>query len=448
MRGGIALGGIMKRLIEPALKEWRDNVRRKPLIIRGARQVGKTWSVEHFGKTHFDQVVTIDLERNREWHRVFEPDLAAARILAELEVLTSRTIRPGSTLLFFDEIQSCPRALMALRYFYEELPDLHLAAAGSLLEFALDEISFPVGRVQFLDMHPMTFAEYLWATGQDQLAGIVQGTPGPVPDAIHSRLLTELRTYCFIGGMPEAVTGYTRTGSIQEARSIHAELCEAYRHDFAKYARRSDPDCLEAVFTGIARHLGQQVKYTHLTEVCTSPTVKRAVTLLTQARIITRVPAASPAGLPLSASASEKKFKAILLDVGLWQHLSGLNTETAFAVKDLLDVYRGALAEQFVGQEMMVTQDSKLYYWAREAKSSSAEVDYLVVADGSLYGVEVKSGAAGRLKSLHLLLREYPDCSGGLVFTSAPYTELTEQKLTFIPLYFAGAATRSSPLQH
>jgi predicted AAA+ superfamily ATPase len=444
MRGRIALGSIMKRLIEQSLDEWKASSRRKPLIIRGARQVGKTWSVEEFGRERFNQVVTIDLERNRDWHRVFEPDLAADRILAELEVLTGRTIEPGSTLLFLDEIQSCPRALMALRYFYEELPDLHLVAAGSLLEFALDEISFPVGRVQFLDMHPMTFAEYLWATGQDKLADIVQGEPGRVPDAVHSRLLAELKIYCFIGGMPEAVAAYVRTASIQETAAIHAELCDAYRHDFSRYARRSDPDCLEAVFAGIARYLGGQVKYTHLTDVCTVPTVKRAITLLAQARIITRVPAASPAGLPLGASASDKKFKAILLDVGLWQHLSGLNRETAFAERDLLDVYRGAMAEQFVGQEMMVTQDSKLYYWAREARSSTAEVDYLAVVDGSLHGVEVKSGVAGRLRSLHLLLKEYPDCSGGLVFSSAPYTELEDRRLTFIPLYFAGAATRSS----
>lgn len=434
----------MKRLIEDDLIRWKDSKRRKPLIVRGARQVGKTYSVCKFGEGRFPSVARVDLERNRDWHRVFEGNLAARRIVSELEVLTNQRIAPGETLLFLDEIQSCPRAIMSLRYFFEEMPELHVVAAGSLLEFAMTEISFPVGRVQFIEMHPMTFAEHLWALGKGQAANIVLGEPHAAPEAVHAMLLGELRRYCFAGGMPEAVSAFVETGSMQEAFAVHAELCDAFREDFSKYARRSDPDCLNAVLSGIAQNLGQQVKYSRLAEGHAHTTAKRAFDLLCKARVATRIPSATPSGLPLGAKESASKFKAIMVDVGLWQHLCGMKVEAEYAKGDLLDIYRGAMAEQFVGQEMLAAQGAGLHCWMREAKGSSAEVDYLAVVDGDICGVEVKSGPAGKLKSLHLLLEKYPNCKGGLVFYSGPYAELPEQKLTFLPLYFAYASARGS----
>ena len=333
--------------------------------------------------------------------------------------------------------------IMALRYLYEELPDLHVIAAGSLLEFAVADIPFPVGRIQFLEMHPMIFAEFLWATGQDRLAEIVLGVPETVPDSVHQLLMSELKKYCFIGGMPEAVARYVETASIQQAAQVIGDLCETYRHDFSKYSRRADPDCLDAVFRSLARNLSHQVKYSRLSDAWAPTTVKRAVNLLHKARVIRRVPSASPSGLPLGASASDRKFKTIMVDVGIWQHLSGMRIDTAYAEDDLLAMYRGAMAEQFVGQEMMVSQGSDLYYWAREARGSSAEVDYLAVVHDSIFGVEVKSGPAGRLRSMHLLLQTYQNCAGGMVFSAGPYSEFPEQRLTFIPLYFVYTATRS-----
>jgi len=312
-----------------------------------------------------------------------------------------------------------------------------------LLEFAIAEISFPVGRIQFLDMHPMLFAEFLWATGQDRLADIVLDIPAALPDSVHRRLMSELRTFCFIGGMPEVVAGYLETESFQHASQVVGDLCETYRLDFPKYARRSDPDCIDMVFRGLARNIGHQVKYTRLTDAWAHTTVKRAVNLLDMARIIKRVPSTSPTGLPLGASISDRKFKAIMLDVGIWQYLSGMRIDSAIAEDDLMDIHRGAMAEQFVGQEMMVSQGSDLFYWARDARGSSAEVDYLAVIQDAIIGVEVKSGPAGRLRSMHLLLETYRNCAGGLVFSTDPYLELPDQKLTFIPLYHTFAATRS-----
>jgi predicted AAA+ superfamily ATPase len=429
-------------MVDQELLRWRDSKRRKPLIVRGARQVGKTYAVVKLGQDHFRQVVRVDLERNRDWHRVFEGNLAARRIVSDLEVLTNGRIVPGETLLFLDEIQSCPRAIMALRYFYEELPDLHVVAAGSLFEFALAEASFPVGRVQFLEMHPMTFAEYLWAIGKDKAAEVVLGEPSATPDAVHVMLLDELRRYCFVGGMPEAVAAYANTQSLQEAFAVHAELCDTFREDCSKYARRADPDCLNATLSGVALGVGRQVKYSRLAEGYAHTTVKRALDLLCKARVVRRVPSAVPSGLPLGATESAARFKAIMVDVGLWQHLCGMKVEAEYAKDDLLAVYRGAMAEQFVGQELMVAQHAGLCYWSREARGSSAEVDYLAVVDGAIYGVEVKSGPAGRLRSLHALLKEHSNCKGGLVFSSAPYAELPDQRLAFLPLYFAFSATR------
>ena len=432
----------MKRLIDRKLLEWKDLRRRKPLVVRGARQVGKTYSVQQLGREHFDDIVTVDLERNRNWHAIFAGSLAAQDLLAALEVAAGTRIRPGSTLLFLDEVQACPRALLALRYLHEERPELHVVAAGSLLELALREVSVPVGRIQYLEMHPMTFAEYLWAMGNEQAAGVVLGEPRRVSPAVHEMLLDELRKYCFVGGMPESVAACAATGSIQESFVVQRELCEGYRQDFAKYAARADPDCLDAVLLGAARDVGRQIKYTRLAEGYSGPTTKRAFELLGKARVLAKVSAASPAGLPLGATASARRFKALLLDVGLWQCLCGLRADVEYARSDLLDIHQGAMAEQFVGQELLAAQDSELFYWSRDARGSSAEVDYLAVVGTTILPVEVKSGAAGRLRSMHVLLETYPNCPAGLVFSSAPYSELPEQRLSFLPLYYAYTATR------
>jgi predicted AAA+ superfamily ATPase len=428
----------MERFITDRMVNWKDQKRRKPLILRGARQVGKTWAVEDFGRNYFDGAVhVVDLEKRTDWHRVFAGNLTAKRVLSELEVLLNARIVPGRDLLFFDEIQSCHRAIMALRYFYEECPALHVIAAGSLLEFAMQDISFPVGRVQFLTLYPMSFPEFLLATGNDVMAQVVLETPARQPESVHAAILDELRRYLFVGGMPESVRAYADTASLREVFEVHAELAGAYRQDFSKYAPYADKQCISAVFSATAKMVGRQVKYSRLAEGYTHPTIKKAFELLCLAQVIRRVAAASPAGLPLGASASGRKFKAIMVDVGLMQHLCGVRTGIDAAGTDLLDIHAGALAEQFVGQEFLAAGQDELHYWARNAKSSAAEVDYLIVTDGRIHPVEIKRGPAGRLRSLHMLLKTYPDCQSGTVLSSAPYAELPDQRLVFVPLYYA-----------
>jgi predicted AAA+ superfamily ATPase len=369
----------MKRFIDEQLEQWKGSPRRKPLILRGLRQVGKTWSVKAFGEKCFDETAVIELERNPAWRTVFEGDLNARRICADLEILTSQKIQPGKTLLFIDEIQSSPRAITALRYFYEEMPELHVIAAGSLLEFALKDISVPVGRIQFLQMYPLCFAEYLEAIGNRAAAALVLSPPGPVSQTIHEYLIGELRKYFFVGGMPESVQTYVNTGSLRESFEVHKELIETYRMDFAKYAPHADKLCLNNVFTTLSQSVGRQIKYSRLAEGYSNPTLKKAFELLCLAGVVRKIASVNPAGLPLAASASPGIFKVIMADIGLMQSLAGMSVDMEYAKSDLLQVYRGAMAEQFVGQEILVSQGGELYYWDRQAKSSMAEVDFLAV---------------------------------------------------------------------
>lgn len=431
----------MKRFIESDLIKWKESKRRKPLLLRGARQVGKTYSLKSFGKSHFDAVALVDLERNPTLHRIFQGDLSAKRICADLEVFLGQKLHPGNTLLILDEIQACPRAITALRYFYEEMPELHVAAAGSLLEFALRDISFPVGRIQFLHLHPLSFAEYLAAIGKQEAAATILQAADAVSPAVHELLCDELKRYFFVGGMPSCVLAYSEDNSLYDAFAVQGEIVESYRMDFARYTPRIDRYCLDAVFTAVSRSIGQQIKYARLGEGFSNPTLKKAFESLCLAGTVRRIPAVDPSGLPLGATASARVFKASMLDIGLMRYLSGMPTDIEYAKTDLHALYRGAMAEQFVGQEMAISQNGAVYYWSRRAKSSAAEVDYLATVNGTIHPVEVKSGTAGSLKSLHLLLKTYPNCGRALVFSMRPFAELPEHGITFMPLYSVYAAT-------
>lgn len=434
----------MRRNIEQNLLEWKNNQRRKPLIIRGARQVGKTWSVKKFGNENFSEMLIIDLEKNRKMHSFFEGDLDPKAIIQNIEIVLHKKIVPGKTLLFFDEIQSCPNAIMSLRYFYEELPELHVIAAGSLLEFALSKISFPVGRVQYLNMFPMTFSEFLDACGNSTALEIVNSKPIKLSESTHNSLLEELKKYFFVGGMPESVKSFVETKSIVESFNVHAELITSFKDDFLKYSAYSTQQCLEEVFIGASKNIGNQVTYSNLSGSYSHPTIKKAFELLLKAKVISKVFSVGLLEPPLDIQSSTRKFKSIMLDIGIWQQLSGVSVETELAETDLMNMYRGALAEQFVGQELAAATGESLFYWAREAKGSSAEVDYIANINGTIFPIEVKSGSSGSLKSLHLALETYKNCPAGLVFSTREYAEISNQKLIFLPLYYAGNILNNS----
>jgi len=429
----------MKRIIDKKLEDWKNRKRRKPLILRGARQVGKTYSLKHFGSRQFSDTILIDFEKVPEFASIFDTDLDIRRIIREIEILTRKKLVPGKTLLIFDEIQNAPRAITSLRYFYEETPNLHVIAAGSLLEFAFSKISVPVGRVQFLYMYPMNFYEFLLACNFKELAEIIKEKPQKLSPVIHNKLLTELKNYFFTGGMPESVKAYIETDDFLETSEVHAEIINSYKLDFPKYTPRIDINCLEDTLNMVSKSVGQQIKYSRLSSYFSVPTIKKALFLLEKSRLVKISYSVNPPGLPFNFSAKKNIFKAVFLDIGLMQHVNGLDFKAEFMKTELLNIYNGALAEQFVGQELFMAQNDELFYWSRQAKSSNAEVDFLAGYNNTIFGIEVKSGASGSLKSLHLLLKENPHIKEGIVFSAREYGVMPDQRLCFIPIYYAGS---------
>ena len=428
----------MRRYAIDYLAAWKDSPRRKPLVLRGARQVGKTYSIVEFGKTHFKgNVHILNFEKNPDIHSIFNQNLDSVRILSELELILNKHIKSGIDLLFFDEIQECPKAIMALRYFYEQIPSLHVIAAGSLLEFAIEDISFPVGRLQMLYMQPMTFEEFLIANNKELLAEKIKQPNIRLSASVLEIVNDELYTYFIIGGMPECVKIYVETGSLLDPINIQTDLIATFRQDFSKYAGHSDKRCLNSVLSSVASRIGEQIKYSQLAENYSNPTIKKAFELLETARLFTKVRAVSPGGIPLGANASDKKFKVVFLDIGMLSNLSGFYSDKTVSKQKLIASFRGKMAEQFVGQELRASVHEDLYYWSRDVPGSSAETDYFIEKEGEIIPIEVKSGRSGSLKSLHILLDTFTNIKTAFVFTEDKYGELPEQKIKFLPMFYA-----------
>ncbi len=404
--------------------------------------MGKTYTVKEFGKNFFPSLIIIDFERNRAVHSIFEKDLNPLKMIQELEIFAGQKITPGKTLLFFDEIQACERALMMLRYIYEEIPELHVVAAGSLLEFAMSSISFPVGRVTFEWMRPMTFREFLLASGKEMLIKKLPSIfePEAVSTILHHSVMEELRRYLIVGGMPEAVKRYLATNSLTTVKKVHDDIVNSYLESLAKYSTRTNMGNLEHLMKSVPSSVGSQIKYTHLDPDRRIEATKASLNILEKALLVHFIHSTNVSGLPLGANASSKVFKPLFLDIGLMQHICGIDPLETINSSDLNSVYKGALAEQFVGQELLASGGSenlKLYYWNRMKKGSTAEVDFVIVRGAKIYPVEVKSGAAGKMRSMHQFLSEYSEIEKGFVLSSDIYEKQVFGKLIFMPLYSA-----------
>lgn len=430
----------MKRVFVKKLEEWHGKSVRKPLVIRGMRQTGKTWCAREFAKTFYkDAFLEVNFEISPQWQSVFDRDLDPVRICNELELISGQRLLGGKTLLFLDEIQLCPKALAALRYFYEQLPEVPVLAAGSLLDFALDDLPFPVGRVQFAELHPMTFAEYLEAVGNEPLAAVVRGDPKALPEAVHAKLLDEVRTYSLVGGLPECVKVRAEGGSLLDVREIQNDLIIAFEQDFAKYPERMEASTLREIWRAAVASAGRQIAYAALSRGHSGTTNKKALELLAKARLVKLSRAVSSAALPFDLDTAPR-IKPYAGDIGLYQAMSGRPADEVLRERDLLNTYNGALAEQFVAQELAAAfGGDEPHWWKRDAKNAQAEVDFVVALDGRVQPIEVKSGAAGRLKSVHQLLKEAPSVLDAIVFSSVPFGELPAQRLKFRPIYYAGA---------
>jgi uncharacterized protein len=408
----------MKRDIEADLLQWKDQEGRMPLLLRGARQVGKTFIVEKFAKEAFDQCVILNFEQHPEYKKCFQT-LDPQKIIGAIELLTGQTIQAGSTLLFLDEIQECPQAIMAMRYFKEQMPQLHMIGAGSLLEFVLNDTEFrmPVGRVQFLYLRPLSFGEYLEATGNTKLRGFLHTVHvgEKIDEVVHEKLLTYVREYCILGGMPAVIAKYLATKSPIQCQELQTDILLSFRKDFGKYAKRLPHAHLETIFSKAPGMIGEWLKYVNLDPDTASATLKQALKKLCDAGLILPVYTTSGTGLPFITHMNEKKFKLLFLDVGLVKRACNLDVELLLK-QDLILINRGALAEQFVGQELMAYTGKKeaniLFAWARETKSSQAEVDYLIAIDSTIIPIEVKATTTGSLRSLRLFLEEKKSACG------------------------------------
>jgi uncharacterized protein len=395
------------------LDDWYDRENRKPLIIRGARQVGKTWLVREFAKRRFKNWIEINFDQNPEKVSLFA-SRDVEQVIRLLSVDMDAGVIPGETLLFLDEIQSAPEVIPLLRYFYEKMPQLHVIAAGSLLEFVLSEHTFsmPVGRIEYLFMGPMSFSEFLTANGNQTLREFLAGyrLDDPLPQSIHQQLLNLLKIYCTVGGMPAAVRAYAGNGDLRLVAREQSFILQTYRDDFAKYGSRVDTRRLGTVFDAIPRLVGQKLKYVNIDRNERAKPLADSVELLEKARVIYCVTHSAGNGIPLGAEKNSKDRKPLFLDVGLLCCALGLKAAELHSVNDLILVNSGAVAEQFAGQQLLYAgeryAEPELYYWNREQRSSSSEVDYLVARGTQVLPVEIKAGKVGSLKSLHVFAAE------------------------------------------
>lgn len=407
----ISHNGIMQglgRLAQAHLERWLESPRRKPLVIRGARQVGKSTLVRQLAEARDMQLLEVNLEQHQRLEGVFS-SLDVSAILLELEAIGRMTPGPD-TLLFLDEIQATPSAIAALRYLHEERPELPVIAAGSLLELVLQspKFSMPVGRIEYLHLGPLSFAEFLTGVGDTDLLKLCSHwCPGDAwAKGAHLRLAARQREFLLVGGMPEAVAAYAAGEGIESVRNVQRSIVSTYRDDFAKYgANAASLVRLQMLFDYLPSAVGQKVKYANISKHERSRDLRKALDLLSFARVIWRVHHSDSAGSPLAAQCNPHVYKCLFMDVGLVSFMTGVDWETLGRWDDRQLTHESGLAEQFVGQHLLFrgqgVEIPSLCYWIREGKSTNAEVDYVIECKRSIVPVEVKSGTAGRLRSLH-----------------------------------------------
>lgn len=408
-----------KRLIDKYLLEWVSRNNHKPLLLRGARQVGKSTAVQELSKK-FDSFVEINFEKQPKYKALFKDDLDVKRIVPQISAMYGTSIKPGKTLLFLDEIQECPQAIMALRFFKEDMPELHVIAAGSLLEFALKQLpTFGVGRIHSMFMYPMTFDEFLDANGQQLLieARNQASVDNPLPEPLHDKLLELLRTYMLVGGMPEAVKTWVKYHDFVRCQEVQDDIVVTYEDDFTKYKKNVDPILLRQTLRSAAVQATKKFVYSKVGSDYKTAEVKKSIELLALAGIIHPVIHTDANGLPLGSEEDKSYQKILLIDTGLMLRLlnmslgdiSELTTQILTAsAADLVN--KGPMAELIVGLEMLHHKSPNirhdLYYWVRHAKNSQAEVDYISNYLQVVVPIEVKANTQGGMKSLWSFMRD------------------------------------------
>ena len=402
----------MKRFAANELENWLKNKNRKPIVLRGARQVGKTWLVRDLAKRQKLKLVELNFERLPSLADLFLEN-NPVEILRNIEAELAMTIKPDSSLLFLDEIQAAPQLFSKLRWFKEEIQNLPVIAAGSLLDFALNKYrySMPVGRITYFYLDQMSFFEFVLETGNEALFKKMSSfsLESRMPESLHKKSLNLYHDYCLVGGMPEVVQEWVNSKNLKSCIKIHQDLLATYRDDFHKYGGETDAGMLNKILLSVAKQLGNKFMYSRVDPAKKQVGIKKALSMFCQAKVCTKVLHTTGNGLPLGAESNEKFFKALMLDIGLISVQLGLSSIKHSEAKNIIFSNKGGLAEQFVGQQLCACQtpleSPQLFYWQRTG-GRLGEIDFVTQHGNRVVPVEVKSGSAGSMKSLHQFMAE------------------------------------------
>lgn len=424
----------MERFATQSLLRWKENPRRKPLVVDGARQVGKSWLVDSFARENYENEAKVVFQDSVDAKAIFDGDLKPERLIRAIEALTNQTIEPQRTLIFLDEIQDCPRALMSLKFFCEQAPQYHVVAAGSLLGVSLHkDVSYPVGKVNHLDLYPMTFGEYLVAAGESALQDCIVKEDFELLAAFEGRLTELLKQYYCIGGMPEAVQTYMDDLGFDRVREVQQEILHDYDFDFSKHASGSMTEKIRQVWHSLPGQLARENKkfmYGAVRSSARAREYETALSWLADAGLIHRVSRITKPGLPLSGYEDKEAFKLYVLDVGLLGAMSGLPVRAIVEGDSLFTEFKGALTEQYVCQELIAACGLTPHHWS--ASGGGAEVDFVVQSEGKITPIEVKAAENLRAKSLTSFCKRY-GIEEAVRVSLSPYRK--ESWLTNIPLY-------------
>jgi hypothetical protein len=394
----------MQRLLMNDLIAWKNDPKKKPLIVQGVRQCGKTYLLNEFGKTHYTDVFYCKFDADQRLAGFFEPDLNPRRIIKDMAIFRGKDIKPGNTLIIFDEIQSCGKALTSLKYFYEDVPEYHIASAGSLLGVATPKgTSFPVGKVEFLGLYPMSFHEFLLAFNPMLVQSLGESAfDDPIWMSFKSLLEEKYREYQIIGGMPEAVQSWVDKTSIENVEKIQSQIIQSYENDFAKYAPLHYYPKISAIWNAVPSQLAKENRkfiFSQIKKSWRARDLEDALEWLIRAGLVYKVENITKPGLPLSAYANHTYFKLYMCDVGLLRKMANLPPSILLDTSDNHKDFKGAMAENFICNELKQIYGDKLYYWTAEG-TGRAEVDFIIQNDADIIPIEVKAGPASHARSL------------------------------------------------
>ena len=425
----------MKRELYNQLLMWKQSKNRKPLIVQGARQVGKTYLINQFGKNEYKDFISLNFEENPDIKTLFEDELSPKVIIENIGLYLGRKISSENTLLFFDEIQAAPKALTSLKYFQEQAKEFHLLAAGSLLGVSIGKMTpFPVGKVNFLKLHPMSFLEYLNAFGEELISDKLKkiSNEQPLPDALHKKLLKHLKIYMFLGGMPEVLQDYFENRDVSSSRQIQNEILKAYKNDFSKYSDKQQAIKTSEVWHSIPNQLAKEnkkFKYSDVRKKSRASTYQQTIEWLKNAGLINIAYNISRPHLPLSGYMDITKFKVYFLDTGLLGAMLNLSSEIIIEPNELFREYNGAFTENFVATQLIASGIENLFYWT---SNSEAEVDFIIQKGNNILPVEVKSGLGKNIKSLRSFDEKYhPE----KIYRLSPRNFIKSGHFINVPLY-------------